>query len=347
MKKLFIFAALAFGLAACETKNEESIDAVVNGDKAVEFTINVVAPEAEETRAANWSNSAAGAISNGLLGTPDDNVTLRYILEIYDAAGRPSSERYIQYSDDRNVSFNPRLIPDRNYTFVVWADIVTRSAEGQPWGNNLYNVGAISEDTPSGQLRNVTIYADNWKPMDEMRDAYTGFVADKLDGAHDIKVTLTRPFAKLRVVTEDMAAVNALDVVPTKAKIVYTTPYRIEFNAMTGTYTAAVDANKKTHDTFEIANYDSNVAGVSKALFTDYFFADTTGTDKVGFTMEVYDGADELIKATEFTTDIPVKRNTLTTITGKFLTVQDGNYAINVEVSNDGDFATPEIVEDR
>lgn len=346
MKKLFIFAALAFGLAACETKNEESIDAVVNGDKAVEFTINVVAPEAEETRAANWSNSAAGAISNGLLGTRDDNVTLRYILEIYDAAGRPSSERYIQYSDDRNVSFNPRLIPDRDYTFVVWADIVTRSAEGQPWGNNLYNVGAISEDTPSGQLLNVTINADNWKPMDEMRDAYTGFVTNKLDGT-DITVTLTRPFAKLRVVTEDMAAVNALDVVPTKAKIVYTTPYRIKFNAMTGAYTAADDANKKTHEMFEIANYDSNVAGVSKALFTDYFFADTTGTDKVGFTMEVYDGADEPIKTTEFTTDIPVKRNTLTTITGKFLTVQDGNYAINVEVSNDGDFATPEIVENR
>jgi hypothetical protein len=63
--------------------------------------------------------------------------------------------------------------------------------------------------------------------------------------------------------------------------------------------------------------------------------------------MEVYDGVNELIKTTVFTTDIPVKRNTLTTITGKFLTVQDGNYAIKVEVSNNGDFATPEIVENR
>lgn len=346
MKKLFIFAALAFGLAACETKNEESIDAVVNGDKAVEFTINVVAPEAEETRADSWSNSAAGAISNGLLGTPSDNVTLRYILEIYDAAGRPSDERYIQYSDDRNVSFNPRLIPNRDYTFVVWADIVTRTDADKPWVNNLYNVGAISEETPSGSLCNVTINADNWKPMDEMRDAYTGFVTENLNGT-DIKVVLTRPFAKLRVITEDMAAVNDLGVIPSKAQIVYTTPYRHEFNAMTGTYTAVNEGNKKTHTSFEIANYDSNVADASKALFTDYFFADTTGTEKVGFTMEVYDSENALIKKTEFTTDIPVKRNTLTTITGKFLTVQDGNYAIKVEVSNDGDFATPEIVEDR
>lgn len=340
MKKMFIFAALAFGLASCQ--NETNIFGVDinNEEEAVEFTINVAAPEVEQTRAENWSNSAAGAISNGLLD--DTNVTLRYILEIYDANGRGSDERYIQYSDARNVSFSPRLIPGRNYTFVVWADLVTK--DGENWVNNLYNVGPATGGK-SEHLTAVTINAENWKPMDEMRDAYTGFVTATLNSQNDITITLTRPFGKIRVVTEDMAAVNDLGVTPDHAIVTYTTAYRHQFNAKTGEYTAADNQNVKTHEKYEIAKYDSNVADASMALFTDYLFA-PNGTDVVSFTMDVF-GTDKesnhyLMKSTVFPTDIPVKRNTLTTITGKFLTVQGGDYAINVIVENDGDFAGSE-----
>lgn len=328
MRKIFIFAALAFGLASCQKETSIFGVNVNTNEEAVEFTIHVAAPDVEGTRAAaSWADSAAGAIANGVLGTPSDDVTMRYILDIYDANGDRSDERYFAYTDDRNVSFSPRLVPGREYTFVVWADIVSATAKADVHYN-------------TADLTTVTL-KDEWNPMDETRDAYTGFLTVTLEKTADLTIKLVRPFGKIRVITEDMAAVNDLGITPDHAEVTYTTAYRNQFNAKTGEYTVAGNANKKTHTKFEIANYGSNVYDASMALFTDYLFA-PNGTDVVSFTMEVF-GTDEKnnhfsMKTTKFPTDIPVKRNTLTTITGKFLTVQGDDYAINVIVENEGSF---------
>ena len=52
MKRFFVFAAMVLGLASCQ--NETNIFGVnVNtNEKAVEFTVNVVAPALDETRVA-------------------------------------------------------------------------------------------------------------------------------------------------------------------------------------------------------------------------------------------------------------------------------------------------------
>ncbi|MBR5200165.1 MAG: leucine-rich repeat domain-containing protein, partial [Alistipes sp.] len=171
----------------------------------------------------------------------------------------------------------------------------------------------------------------NWDAMDESRDAFTGyFNVQKYSASSSINIPLTRPFAKLRVITTDVADLAKLGLEAKTAKVVYTTPYRAGFNAATGTAVAANEGTCKTHETFAIAPYGDN-NDIKQVLFTDYFFATE---DVVKFELAVYDqnnnyfGSEEYIK---FNTDIPVKRNYLTTIQGNVLT--DGNN-ITVEVKD-------------
>lgn len=334
MKRFFVFAAMMLGLASCQ--NETNIFGVnVNtNEKAVEFTVNVVAPALDETRVAElgYLDSGKGAIENQVLAS--DNVTLRYLLDIYDAAGNRSKERYCEFDDGNTVTFKPVLIPGRKYTFVVWADIVKKDDQGE-WVNTLYNV----ED-----LTKVTINEANWKPMDETRDAYTGFTVEEVLPANgDIKVNLTRPFGKLRIITEDMKAVGDLYVSPDYAIVEYQSVPVYSFNALDGTYTPAANATlAKTHAMFEIVNYNSNVENKSMTLFTDYFFAPNEEVALGNFTLKVYDTNDQdantqeyttLITSTPFPTTIPVKRNTLTTIKGNLLTTNTG-FTVTAEVND-------------
>lgn len=333
MRKFLALTALVLGLAACQNEiNIFGVDVNTN-EKAIEFTVNVTAPELE-TRAADWTDSAKGGIENGVLGTTQDDVTLRYILDIYDANGELSKERYIAYADDRNVSFSPRLIPGRKYTFAVWADFVSATAKA--------DVHYDTSDLKAIKLK------DAWVPMDETRDAYTGFTTvDELVANQEITVNLTRPFAKLRVITTGIVAVDNLHITPGFAAVDYNTEYRYQFDATTGLYTAAGTA-KKSHATFEIKEYGTNTSS-EMTLFTDYLFAPEEN-EVVNFNLSVYDtvvatdgtkSAGDLITTTAFNTPIPVKRNVLTTIRGNLLTIQGGNFKVNV-VTSDA-FASEEV----
>lgn len=338
MKKFFILAALAFGLASCQNDtNIFGVD-VTPEEEAVEFAINVGVPELNETRTLadkGYSLSGEGAISNSVIAS--DNYTLRYILEVYDQNDRRSDEILYAHTDDRNVTFTPRLIPDRKYTFVVWVDIVPTSSVTDS------KVKSADVHYNTANLREVTINEATWKPMDETRDAFTGFtVVESLTAQSDIEVVCTRPFGKLRVITTDMVAVTNLAVTPAYAKVEYTGVTTYKFDAFNGVFTETGTLAKQ-HGMFNIVNYASNNTS-EMALYTDYFFAPADEVSLDTFTMTVYDTVNEetKIKSTTFPTDIPVKRNTLTTVKGNFLTIQDVN--LDVIVENEGSFANPEIV---
>ena len=332
MKARFLaLAALVLGLASCQTE-PEGLNVNVGGE--VDTTITVTIPDTE-TRYGSDSNSALSIFDNGVLGTADDNKTMRYILEIY-YKNELFAERQVDYSDGKTVTFPVRLVAGRKYNFVVWADYV----ESKNDTDHHYNTKSLkSDNNVEYGLTNVTLN-NTWNAMDETRDAFTGFlVVDSYNGTQGINIPLTRPFAKLRVITTDVADLAKLGLEAESAKVVYTTPYRAGFNAATGTAIAANGNDKKTHDTFAIATYGDSKDG-KQVLFTDYFFA----TDEVvKFELAVYDqnnnyfGSEEYIK---FNTDIPVKRNYLTTIQGNILT--DGN---NVSVKVEDAFAQPEIIE--
>ena len=277
----------------------------------VDTIINVTIPEAE-TRAGG-SNSAAGAFANGVLGTESDNTTMRYILQVYYKDGETyvkSAERKVEWSDGKTVAFDVRLVPERNYQFVVWADVVT---DGKHDTDNHYN---------TSDLENITLLSE-WKAMDESRDAFTATeLIENFNASKPINITLKRPFAKLRVVTTDIKNLTNLGIVPTTATVEYTTKHRVSFNALEGK-AAGESLDNKAH-TYDIAQYtnESNT-GAEYTLFADYFFAED---DVVKFNFNVYEDAakTKLIKTNSLNTDINVKRNYLTTIKGNILTENNG-----------------------
>ena len=314
MKRFFALAALVLGLAACQTE-PEGLNVNVDGEQLV--TVNVTVPEAE-TRA-DVDKSAKGVFDNGIL---EGDATMRYILQVY-YNGVASKERLVEYSDEKSVTFEVRLVPGRNYQFVVWADVVdTKDAEGK-YVDKHYN---------TADLANITLNS-TWVAMDESRDAFTATeLIDNYNGAKGIEIKLYRPFAKLRVVTTDIKNLQNLGIKPTKATVAYSTDHRVAFDAYTGAAKAADDANR-AHTEYTIATYPNewNEDGTTKGtmtLFSDYFFAEN---DVTQFNFKVYDQNNELIKENSFVTDIYVKRNYLTTIKGNILT--DGN-SFEVEIKD-------------
>ena len=311
MKKLFALALVVLGLAACQTEPNE-LDVNVGGE--VLTTVNISIPET--TR----SNSALGAFDN----VDFNQYTIRYILQVFTADGQASKFRDVKYSDGDNVAFDVRLIPGRDYKFVCWADIV--KAEGK-------NDGEYSADDDihynTSKLTEITLKG-NWDAMDETRDAFTvSAPVTNYNGASVINIELKRPFAKLRVKTTDLTELGYFDVTPRTAKVTYSTSHRSTFNAFESKAESA-DVTSKVHE-YTIATYDDNTAE-SMILFTDYFFAED---DVVKFDLEVFDANGESIRVNSFTTDIPVKRNYVTTIAGNILT--DGNNVnVTIEDAFDG-----------
>ena len=321
MKVRFLaLVALVLGLASCQ-KDTEGFDVAVNGEVSTTVTVNLA--DASDTRAV-VTNSAHSAIANGVVAQED--YTLRYILQVFDKNNAAVAKAMdFKYSDNTSVTFDVRLVPGRPYRFVVWADIVNAAGvvDGVKCKDNHY---AIGDD-----LRYISLNdrENPWVAMDETRDAYTGYAdVDNYTSTSPIDLTLTRPFAKLRVVTTDMDELFG-NVEPSKATVTYSTKHRTTFDALTQ---LVGDADTNVTHTFAYAdvfaygdNNDNN-----KVLFTDYFFA-ANQDDVVKFVLDVREANDTPIRSTNFNTDIPVKRNFLTTITGNVLT--DGNN-INVTIED-------------
>ncbi|MBR4843424.1 MAG: hypothetical protein IKV06_00745 [Alistipes sp.] len=301
MKKLFALLALVLGVVSC--MKDQSFEAGLAGDG--NFVLSVALPS-DATRAAG-SDSALGAIDNGVLA----EYNVRYTLEVYDANGNLAKEDQ-KIINETSTSFELRLIPGRDYRFVVWADFVKEGVE--PY----YNV----ED-----LRNVTLTGTH-NAMNESRDAYTEVVEIKeFNSASTIKMELTRPFAKLRVVTNDM---DELYTTLQSATVKYTTPIYTTFNALTET-AGNLEANVTksvnfTEDAYLYAGEPKN--DEEQTLFADYIFGTENGV--ITFTLDVTDNVEDLPKVT-FNTNIPVQRNHLTTIYGPVLT--DAN-EVSVEIKD-------------
>lgn len=255
----------------------------------------------DDTRAAGV-DSAEGVFKNGILNSPD--ITMRYILQVY--IDGQAATRCVQYSDTTSVEFRPLLVPNRNYKFVVWADVVTKDSGVE----DLSNVGDNHYNTDD--LENITLLGD-WNAMDESRDAFTGItIKNNFECNGPVTISLTRPFAKLRIVATDKANATTL---PVKGKVTYTTSHRVAFNAVEG---KAAEASVNKEHTYSIDTY-SDDTNSNFSLFSDYFLAEN---DTISLKFTIYaDDAMSTPIGKEYTIDnIVVKRNSLTTIKGAILT---------------------------
>ena len=307
------------GLASCQNE-PEGLNIVTGGE--VDTVVTVTLPEA----------TRASSADSGIKNVDDSVYDLRYILEVYDAT-KTNEEPVFVYRDEvvkstsvKTVTFPVRLIPERDYKFVVWADFIKVNAEDP------YYYNTTSKENNNGVkygLDNVTIVDGKWVAMDEARDAYTAVESVKsYNSGKSINLTLIRPFGKLRVITTDIAALDALavDARPTVVKVTYKNGVYTGFNALTETGLNAT-TGAEFDNTLSDDQYEEN-DGSNMVLFTDYIFGTTTGT--IQFDMEVtYENGNKTTNS--FNTEIPVQRNYLTTISGNILT--DGN-DIRVDITD-------------
>ena len=296
MKKLFIFAALVLGMASCQ-KDVNSLEVNVGEQETV---VTVSLPEV--TRA----NSADSGLA---LVDLSGDYTLRYIFQVFDENGENGAAQQIVYSDDRFASFRVQLVPEREYTFVAWADIVKE--DEQPLH---YAVDANM---------NVTMI-NEWGVMDETRDAFYCSAVRKFNGTLN-SLELKRPFAKIRVVTDDIdKLLNGQDLV--SGKVTYNTNCDVytQFNAISETAHAA--AAREVEFTYNDNVYYKKYVEkeYQRTLYADYLFVNSDET--VSFTLE------NNLATNNFSTDIPVERNKVTTIFGSLLT---NGSDIRVEVKDE------------
>ena len=341
MKKLLSILALALAFVACQ--NEPNI-----GDKNSDLAnvvLNIEAPELA-TRADGdadaGKNSAFGAID--FFSDADwANYDVRYILEVYAAndegTGEPIyRERLVNYLDKyAPTQFELRLVPNREYKFVVFADFVEQGSK-----DDLYY------DTTD--LRNITAKTgvEGWNAMNEVRDAY--FVSENVEISTSGTKTLTlkRPFGKIRVIATDLDYIAGYSK-PGYVEVTYHTEALYKsFNAVNGDLNETQLADTELAYAYEVKKdapytegYDAEAK--NQTLFADYLFAREGQQIPVNFKMAVYETkGGRLIKETDFNTQIPVQRNYLTTITGDILTTQ-ANINILINDKFDGEMLNPSM----
>lgn len=271
--------ALILGMVACQ--NESDFDNVATEEMHLTVSIDEVATRTESDNGFDLST----------LGTEYE---LRFILEVYNLGNKKHTAQQIAYSTTTSTTFKVELPTNRDYRFVVWADIVEKDKRSD-----------LHYETTDG-LTNISLLGA-WEPNDETRDAYTAYIdVIGYSGSSNIDaLTLTRPFAKVRVVSTNASTSTA------KMSVNYSSELPTTFNAYNGT----VGGNGlKSHATFDIATY--TVVNGGKTLFTDYIFA-TKESSVLAWTFTTYDNADNELNSYPFN-DTNIKRNTLTTIKGNF-----------------------------
>lgn len=357
------------GIAACQTDQQT----IKISDNEVDFTLAVGVTDlntrAGDTTPQAGRNSAYGAIDYLQGSAAGDSridwadVDLRYTLEVYDVDPSgiygddyaPIKDRQVVIVDEYTpVTFDLRLVPNRDYHFVLFADFVDNGATDNPAIETQRELGL--RHTIGTTLKDITLKDEAIN--DEVADAYFASKDITVSNPTSQSITLTRPYAKLRVVATDLADLN-INNDPGKVAVEYNAFNPNAFNALTGAISGAY-----TTKTFEVA-YDPAVSKVVDAtntglsthtytegydnytlygttsadgvmrhthmtLFTDYILADNQ-QQAINFTMTVYDKANDVIKSTAFSTDIPVERNHLTTLIGNVLT---SSTAIEVTIND-------------
>lgn len=363
--RFFALAALVLGLASCQ--QEFNGAAPVGGEVDFQLSVDAVelATRAGDTEAnpQNAWDSAFGAIDylQALAEGQEDtlrvdwtDVDLRYTLEVYDAEGldsEPVKDRQVVIVNSyQKATFDLRLVPGREYQFVVFADFVPQGADTNPAISVQRDLGL--HHVIGNDLRDIQIKEDGIN--DECTDAYFASERMKIVNSATKEITLRRPFGKVRVIATDLAELN-LNVDPAYVVVNYTAKHPQTFNAVTGTigsyeenvsydFTSKYAENvgkRSLDDHYYTVGYDAVTATNENAeerhthmtLFTDYILA-TGQQETIHFTMAVYDKKNDLIKETNFNTEIPVQRNNLTTVIGNVLTT-----ATEIEVTIVDNFA--------
>lgn len=322
MKKILLsLLAVAMMFTACQ---EDALQVAGVTDE-VSVSLSASAPEIIQR-----SSDATSSKKGGLTNVDWSKYDLRYILEIYNADGsKLVKKREVKtYPDGGDANFQIRLTPDRAYRFVVWADFVE---EGKTTDLH-YNTGTESFLSNNG----IQIIQDNYSINDESRDAYFVSQTQEISINSVVNLTLTRPFAKLRIVATDIDELE-IGTFPSKISVTYDNANVAAFSPISGNLLdtemeqTAFEATLVENGIYK-ADEDAET-GV-QTLFVDYIFAGIEQSP-IQFEFSAYDNSNAVINTYAFETDIPLQRNYLTTIKGNILTTgTDVNISVEEAFKN-------------
>lgn len=304
MKNYLFFAAsiAMFGLTACQ--NDDIIGGE-EGDATVSLTAKL-----------DGGLSTRTTIYDTGKGTAADQC----VLQVYEKQG----ENYVPYKEqvtaevkNFQADFNDiRVVSGRTYKFVFWAD----NKEG-----DYYN---------DADLTNITMKEGKGNLLnDDKRDAFFGSYETTVTSSVNEGIELKRPFGQINLTTNDLAEVQEADK-PNKVKVTYTTGGYTGLNALTGEVTGEQVKDKATV-TADVMDAKSGYA-VMDYLFTPEYDATSNKAETVvDFTTEFYKD-NKLITTNSQTTNIPVRRNWRTNISGNLLT-NGANYKVTINPGFDGE----------
>lgn len=307
-------------------------------DTDVNVVLKVKSPQLASTRADVGLDSSIGAIDNFDNNAELwDKYDLRYILEIYEVkekdgvvstSAEPIYKRQVQTtpSYDNGVDFDIRLVPNRTYKFVIWADFVNEDST-EDLHYDTTDLHAISRKQSVAHIA-----------MEETLDAYHISETWEIRNSTNIPLTLTRPFAKLRVVAIDHHEISSYSTLD-RVEVKFDTdknPVCKTFNAVNNeisdncaNHSYVCDVNPAPYKEYSGKSDDgAEIKGF--VLFSDYILAPRYGEQPVSFSIDIYDEKDK-VRSVNFDTQIPTSRNHLTTVIGHMLTE---NYITDIRIDD-------------
>lgn len=371
MKKI-IFATFlaAMVLSGCQ-KEEQALGQMAGEEVSVVMSASI--PQELQTYG---GSSAQGGINNY-----ETDMYVRYIMEVYwqNQAGKKDVvrvARQIVYkkidgtNSCKSVEFESIRMISAKYDFVFWADIVRKKTGKEQIGDLLSDDGPyyenpyfVSDSESNLVMRDgYTTYKEgtlneirfvNNIDNREDRDAFTAHkTIDLRSEAATQNITLTRPFAKLRIIATDANALTdqAPSQKPMKAtcRIKYSDEIPNTFDASTGKSSWVNDARTASGQV-TVPTYTEEQQGNERTVYIAYLFPPssaqaitleiTLNTDTHGATGIMPD--DSFEPFSHQINNVPFYVNKLTTIKGNLFTKKT---TMSVEV-NDGFDGAGEVIE--
>lgn len=277
-------------LASCNHDEPAAPDATT-----VEASFSVDVADAIPTRGSDGLNSALGGVQN--LGANK----LNYILALYEVVDNNTLilSDFCQISDTEGDGerFSPMVTLGKTYTMVALAH----------FGDRL----TLTDAQKADYLKAMPVAGVF---NNEAEDFYVAtktarFTADNLQHA----LTLKRPYAKLRIVATDYPAAATISSV----SIDYGSNTLFNrFDALTQQF--SLDAT--VSPTLTASQYSLTDAATAKTIVADYFPVNAD-TYLQAFTVTVTLNDDSHSRFSRTFSDIPLRRNALTTLSGAFFSL--------------------------
>lgn len=352
------FSSCSNELAPDELKQEEMVDVVVS-------------TSLPETLQTYGSNSGSAGLTN--LEGLEDPLYVRYIMEVYTESNTLVKRKFINKKMTsggtyRDAEFSLRLFA-ATYKIVLWADIAKKESSSLPDylnGSGLSTDRLVSpyfisnsnvsssvlvrpvSDTKweAGNLKTIkasVIQVDEGDApnIQELYDAYSCTQTIELTNENTTysDFTLTRPFAKVRVITTDKGeTVRTCNHSLTVTRIGLNSGINTTFNASTGQYTGATSGDGYWESQPHSIGSYNNESGNEMTLCVFYLpvsqTADASIAHNLDFYFDIYDmDGKELGKDIHLNvSNVPLVGNHLTTIKGKVLT---GANTIEVNIADE------------